>query len=172
MRPAGFALMGGILVIGSYNRDTVLRLARFPAPGETLTALGMAEFHGGKGSNQAVAAARAGGRVALITAIGDDASGQTARALWATEGIEAQAVQTARAPQIRSSSSPAPMRNWPCCRVLRRPPISRSRSHSLKRRRLSPPRCFARYPARAASSMSRPLRPSCRSFSPRPICWC
>jgi ribokinase len=90
--------MGGILVIGSYNRDTVLRLARFPAPGETLTALGVAEFHGGKGSNQAVAAARAGGRVALITAIGDDAPGQAARALWATEGIEAQAVQTARAP--------------------------------------------------------------------------
>jgi ribokinase len=90
--------MGGILVIGSYNRDTVLRLERFPAPGETLTALGMAEFHGGKGSNQAVAAARAGGRVALITAIGADASGQAARALWASEGIEAQAVQTAHAP--------------------------------------------------------------------------
>jgi len=34
--------MGGILVIGSYNRDTVLRLARFPAPGETLTARGLA----------------------------------------------------------------------------------------------------------------------------------
>ena len=90
--------MGGILVIGSYNRDTVLRLARFPAPGETLNALGMAEFHGGKGSNQAVAAARAGGRVALITAIGDDASGQAARALWDAEGIDAQAVQTANAP--------------------------------------------------------------------------
>jgi ribokinase len=90
--------MGGILVIGSYNRDTVLRLARFPAPGETLTALGMAEFHGGKGSNQAVAAARAGGRVALITAIGDDASGQAERALWAAEGIDAQAVHTASVP--------------------------------------------------------------------------
>jgi len=90
--------MGGILVIGSYNRDTVLRLASFPAPGETLTALGMAEFHGGKGSNQAVAAARAGGCVALITAIGDDASGQAARALWDAEGIDAQAVQTANAP--------------------------------------------------------------------------
>jgi ribokinase len=90
--------MGGILVIGSYNRDTVLRLERFPAPGETLTALGMAEFHGGKGSNQAVAAARAGGRVALIAAIGDDASGKAARALWAAEGIDAQAVQTTNAP--------------------------------------------------------------------------
>jgi len=90
--------MGDILVIGSYNRDTVLRLERFPAPGETLTALGMAEFHGGKGSNQAVAAARAGGRVALIAAIGDDAAGQAARALWAAEGIDAQAAQTIKAP--------------------------------------------------------------------------
>lgn len=85
--------MGGILVIGSYNRDTVLRLTRFPAPGETLTALGMAEFHGGKGSNQAVAAARAGGRVGIIAVIGDDAAGHGARALWAAEGIDAAAVQ-------------------------------------------------------------------------------
>jgi ribokinase len=85
--------MGSILVIGSYNRDTVLRLARFPAPGETLTAIAMAEFHGGKGSNQAVAAARAGGRVAIIAAIGDDPAGQGARALWAAEGIDAAALQ-------------------------------------------------------------------------------
>jgi ribokinase len=90
--------MGGILVIGSYNRDTVLRLERFPAPGETLTALGMAEFHGGKGSNQAVAAARAGGHVALIAAIGDDAAGNAAQALWLAEGIAAQAVQVTEAP--------------------------------------------------------------------------
>jgi ribokinase len=90
--------MGGILVIGSYNLDTVLRLERFPAPGETLTALGIAAFHGGKGSNQAVAAARARGRVALIATIGDDASGQAAHALWAAEGIDAQAVQTTQAP--------------------------------------------------------------------------
>ncbi|MFN8983698.1 MAG: PfkB family carbohydrate kinase [Alphaproteobacteria bacterium] len=90
--------MGGILVIGSYNRDTVLRLERFPAPGETLTALGMVAFHGGKGSNQAVAAARAGGRVGIIAALGDDAVGQGARALWAAEGIDAQAVQTTQAP--------------------------------------------------------------------------
>jgi len=90
--------MGDILVIGSYNRDTVLRLPRFPAPGETLTALGIAQFHGGKGSNQAVAAARAGGQVALIAALGEDDAGKAARALWAAEGIDAQAVQTASAP--------------------------------------------------------------------------
>ena len=90
--------MGKILVIGSYNRDTVVKLARFPAPGETLTAAGMAHFHGGKGSNQAVAAARAGGAVALIAAIGDDAAGEAARALWMAEGIDAAAVQQVSAP--------------------------------------------------------------------------
>jgi ribokinase len=90
--------MGKILVIGSYNRDTVLKLARFPAPGETLTAAGMAHFHGGKGSNQAIAAARAGGAVALIAAIGDDAPGVAARALWMAEGIDAAAVQQVSAP--------------------------------------------------------------------------
>jgi ribokinase len=90
--------MGKILVIGSYNRDTVLKLARFPAPGETMTAAGMAHFHGGKGSNQAAAAARAGGAVALIAAIGDDAAGQAARALWMAEGIDTTAVQQVQAP--------------------------------------------------------------------------
>ena len=90
--------MGSILVIGSYNRDTVLRVTRFPAPGETMTALGTAQFHGGKGSNQAVAAARAGGKVSLIAAIGDDDAGQAARALWATEHIDAQAVQMLGSP--------------------------------------------------------------------------
>jgi len=90
--------MGGVLAIGSYNRDTVLRLERFPVPGETMTALGVAEFHGGKGSNQAVAAARAGGRVGMIAAIGADAAGQAARALWAEEGIAAEAVQATQAP--------------------------------------------------------------------------
>ena len=84
--------MGKILVIGSYNRDTVLKLARFPAPGETLSALGMAHFHGGKGSNQAVAAARAGGSVALLAPLGDDAAGEAARGLWAAEGIDALAI--------------------------------------------------------------------------------
>jgi ribokinase len=53
----------------------------------------MAHFHGGKGSNQAVAAARAGGQVSLIAAIGDDAPGEAACALWAEEGIDAAALQ-------------------------------------------------------------------------------
>ncbi len=83
--------MTRIVVIGSYNRDTVLRVPRFPAPGETLAATGMARFHGGKGSNQAVAAARAGAAVAMVAAIGRDAAGDGALALWAEEGIDASA---------------------------------------------------------------------------------
>jgi ribokinase len=85
--------MGGrVVVVGSYNRDTVLRVARFPRPGETLAALGMERFHGGKGSNQAVAAARSGASVVLVAAIGDDAAGDAAEALWRAEGIDAGAV--------------------------------------------------------------------------------
>ncbi|MBP0462770.1 ribokinase [Roseomonas sp. PWR1] len=76
-----------MLVIGSYNRDTVLRVARFPKPGETLAATGMDRFHGGKGSNQAVAAARAGAEVTFAAAVGADAAGVAARDLWAAEGI-------------------------------------------------------------------------------------
>jgi ribokinase len=86
--------MGRILVIGSYNRDTVLRVARFPRPGETLRATDMQRFHGGKGSNQAVAAARAGAAVCLLAAIGADEAGQAARDLWTAEGIDARHVAT------------------------------------------------------------------------------
>lgn len=84
--------MGRVLVVGSYNRDTVLRVPRFPQPGETLAASGIDRFHGGKGSNQAVAAARAGAQVAIVAALGRDAAGDAAMELWAGEGIEAAAV--------------------------------------------------------------------------------
>jgi ribokinase len=82
--------MGRIVVIGSYNRDTVLRVPRFPQPGETLAATAIDRFHGGKGSNQAVAAARAGAAVAIVAAVGADDAGQGAFDLWAAEGIDAR----------------------------------------------------------------------------------
>ena len=82
-----------IVVIGSYNRDLGIRLARFPVPGETVIADGLAVAHGGKGSNQAVQAARCGAAVAMIAAIGTDAEGDAALALWAAEGIAAAAVR-------------------------------------------------------------------------------
>ena len=49
-----------IVVVGSYNHDVSLRVARLPAPGETCISLGRLESPGGKGSNQAIQAARAG----------------------------------------------------------------------------------------------------------------
>jgi ribokinase len=81
-----------ILVVGSYNRDLILELARLPAPGETTLSLGRSEAHGGKGSNQAVQAALCGARVALLAAVGQDAAGEAALAMWREAGIGADAV--------------------------------------------------------------------------------
>ncbi|CAN7334596.1 ribokinase [Phenylobacterium sp. LjRoot225] len=78
-----------IVVVGSYNRDLVLSVARLPAPGETCLALGRTEAHGGKGSNQAVQAARCGASVAMLAAVGADAAGEAALAMWRDAGIEA-----------------------------------------------------------------------------------
>lgn len=64
----------GIVVVGSANLDLVYRVQRIPQPGETLLATSSARNPGGKGNNQAIAAARAGGRVEFITALGTDAA--------------------------------------------------------------------------------------------------
>jgi ribokinase len=65
-----------IAVLGSVNRDLSLRVPRLPRDGETLHALSFESTLGGKGANQAVAARRAGARVALFCAVGDDPDGQ------------------------------------------------------------------------------------------------
>lgn len=80
-----------LVVIGSYNRDQVLRVPHLPAPGETLAARGAQAFHGGKGSNQAVQAARCGAGVVMVAALGRDPAGDGALALWTAEGIRAAA---------------------------------------------------------------------------------
>jgi len=59
-----------VIVIGSINRDLIVRLPRLPAPGETVVGGLLSRQHGGKGANQAVAAARAGAPVILIGAVG------------------------------------------------------------------------------------------------------
>ena len=64
-----------IVVVGSLNADLVVRTARFPQPGETLTGSELAVIPGGKGANQAVAAGRLGGDVTMVGAVGDDANG-------------------------------------------------------------------------------------------------
>jgi ribokinase len=60
-----------VVVIGSINRDLILRLPRLPAPGETVVGGLLSRQHGGKGGNQAVAAARAGAAVVLVGAVGE-----------------------------------------------------------------------------------------------------
>ena len=62
-----------IAVVGSVNLDLVVSCARLPRPGETLTGATFARYPGGKGANQAVAAARLGARVSLTCAVGRDA---------------------------------------------------------------------------------------------------
>lgn len=74
-----------IHVVGNACIDTVFRVGRFPAPGETLNAAGHIESLGGKGANQAVAAARTGASVTLWTALGRDARGDEIAAALAGE---------------------------------------------------------------------------------------
>ncbi len=82
--------MGGrVAIVGSYNQDFVWRTQQFPVPGETR--LGhFSTGPGGKGFNQAVAAARQGGKVCFIAALGRDALGENAAKLAQAEGIEAR----------------------------------------------------------------------------------
>ena len=70
--------MNNIVVIGSSNTDMILKLSRIPKPGETLLGGDFFIAAGGKGANQAVAAARAGGEVTFIAKVGDDVFGQQA----------------------------------------------------------------------------------------------
>ena len=80
-------MSGRVLVVGSVNVDLVVQGERLPAPGETVLGGTFSRFHGGKGGNQAVAAARQGVPVMLVAALGDDEFGATARAALAREGI-------------------------------------------------------------------------------------
>jgi ribokinase len=88
--------MTRIVVVGSINMDLMTLAQRFPMPGETLMAEGFQTIPGGKGANQAVAAARLGAEVSLIGAVGDDAFGLQLRQGLADEGIDLEHVQTVR----------------------------------------------------------------------------
>jgi ribokinase len=82
-----------ILVLGSFVADVAFRAARLPGWGETLMGSNFALGPGGKGSNQAVAAARAGAEVQMLSRLGDDAFGRIARETWAADGIDASLVE-------------------------------------------------------------------------------
>ena len=79
-----------IVVVGSANADLVTRVQRLPAPGETVLATGYAEHPGGKGANQAIAAARLGRAVSFVGVVGDDGHGA-----WLTEALVAEGVDVA-----------------------------------------------------------------------------
>jgi len=81
-----------IIVIGSSNTDMVLKTPRFPKPGETILGGEFYVFQGGKGANQAVAAARAGGKVHFICKVGNDAFGEAAIQHYTQEDIDVSGI--------------------------------------------------------------------------------
>lgn len=81
-------MSGRVVVVGSVNVDLVVRAERLPAPGETVTGGVFERHHGGKGGNQAVAAARLGRTTLFVGAVGEDDFGEDARAALATERID------------------------------------------------------------------------------------
>jgi ribokinase len=83
-----------VVVIGSLNMDLVTRAPRLPKGGETLIGQSFATVSGGKGANQAVAAARLGARVSMIGCVGNDAYGEALRGALLAEQIDCQAVST------------------------------------------------------------------------------
>ena len=84
--------MARVAVVGSYGVGLTFETARVPAAGETVVGQKFRTAHGGKGSNQAVGAARLGAEVCLLTAVGTDAFGDEAFKLWEAESVDASAV--------------------------------------------------------------------------------
>ena len=82
-----------ITVVGSINMDLVTRVAAFPRPGETVAGTDLVTIPGGKGANQAIAAARAGARVRFIGAVGDDGFGRILRRSLRDEKIDVRQVR-------------------------------------------------------------------------------
>ena len=89
-----------ILVVGSSNTDMIIKVPRIPKPGETVLGGEFSTAAGGKGANQAVAAARAGGQVTFIARVGEDVFGEQAAKGLAADGIDVKYV-------IRDPSAPS-----------------------------------------------------------------
>ena len=81
-----------VAVFGIFVADLAFRAPRLPVMGETILGQGFKDGPGGKGSNQAIAAARAGAEVHMITRIGRDTFGEMARRAWAADGVDVSAV--------------------------------------------------------------------------------
>jgi ribokinase len=86
------AAQEGVAILGIFVADLAFRAGRLPKIGETITGSGFKMGPGGKGSNQAVAAARSGGEVAMVGRVGADAFGDQLRAMAESEGIDTRFV--------------------------------------------------------------------------------
>jgi ribokinase len=89
-----------ILVVGSSNTDMIIKVARIPRPGETILGGEFASAAGGKGANQAVGAARAGGKVTFVARVGPDMFGDQAVAGFVADGINVDHI-------VRDRTSPS-----------------------------------------------------------------
>ena len=87
-----------IAVVGSINADLVVQMPKLPGRGETVSSAEPAWFPGGKGANQAVAAARMGGNVSMFGAIGADEPGQMCLSALKQSGVNVDAVVTVSSP--------------------------------------------------------------------------
>ncbi|RNL51573.1 ribokinase [Arthrobacter oryzae] len=94
MTAAAPANAGPIVVVGSINVDQVIRVDRHPMPGETVVGHSITILPGGKGANQAVAAAQLGAAVSLVGAVGNDGQSGAAMKLLVRAGVDLSAVTT------------------------------------------------------------------------------
>jgi len=90
--------MSDVVVVGSVNLDRVQTVARLPAPGDTVHGRSFATYHGGKGANQAVAAARMGASVRFVGRVGRDDAGAALRGALVAEGIDDRALASVDGP--------------------------------------------------------------------------
>ena len=90
--------MKKIIVVGSSNVDLTARVRRLPLPGETIGGATLLRANGGKGANQAVAAARMGADVVLITCLGNDASGELLSSQLASDGVDTSCIKLSATP--------------------------------------------------------------------------
>ena len=95
--------MSRIAVVGSYGAGLTFGAERVPERGESVIGSLFRIDHGGKGSNQAVGAARLGAEVAFLTAVGQDTFAESAFELWAAEGVDASAVVRADLPTMTAA---------------------------------------------------------------------
>jgi ribokinase len=84
-----------VCVLGSLNADVVTRVVELPRPGETVFGLSLNRYPGGKGLNQAIAAARLGASVAMLGCIGADEPGQMLKGVLEADGVDTSGLKTA-----------------------------------------------------------------------------